>query len=80
MTSSPEASLVAVDDFDSPEAFLAAVDATIKYFNDGDIVTGTVVKVDRDEVLLDIGYKTGHPLQGTLHQTRRGPVRRGQRR
>ena len=58
MTSSPEASLVAVDDFGSPEAFLAAVDATIKYFNDGDIVTGTVVKVDRDEVLLDIGYKT----------------------
>jgi len=49
---------VAVDDFGSPEAFMAAVDATIKYFNDGDIVSGTVVKVDRDEVLLDIGYKT----------------------
>ena len=31
---------------------------TIKYFNDGDIVEGTIVKVDRDEVLLDIGYKT----------------------
>lgn len=29
---------VAVDDLGSPEAFLAAVDATIKYFNDGDIV------------------------------------------
>ncbi len=59
MTSSIEASpQVAVDDLGSPEAFLAAVDATIKYFNDGDIVTGTVVKVDRDEVLLDIGYKT----------------------
>ena len=59
MTSSSEAStLVAYDDLGSPEAFLAAVDATIKYFNDGDIVTGTVVKVDRDEVLLDIGYKT----------------------
>src|SRR5699024_11135839 len=28
------------------------------YFNDGDIVEGTVVKVDRDEVLVDIGYKT----------------------
>src|SRR5699024_5647222 len=37
---------------------LAAVDATIKYFNDGDIVEGTVVKVDHDEGLLDIGYKT----------------------
>ena len=49
---------VTVDDLGSPEAFMAAVDATIKYFNDGDIVTGTVVKVDRDEVLLDIGYKT----------------------
>ena len=59
MTSSLEAPpQVAIDDFDSPEAFLAAIDATIKYFNDGDIVTGTVVKVDRDEVLLDIGYKT----------------------
>src|SRR5881409_734792 len=59
MTSSLEAPpQVAIDDFDSPEAFLAAIDATIKYFNDGDIVSGTIVKVDRDEVLLDIGYKT----------------------
>ena len=59
MTSSLEAPpQVAIDDLGSPEAFLAAIDATIKYFNDGDIVTGTVVKVDRDEVLLDIGYKT----------------------
>ena len=58
MTSTPEATQVAIDDLGSPEAFLAAVDATIKYFNDGDIVEGTIVKVDRDEVLLDIGYKT----------------------
>ena len=58
MTSSPEAAQVAVDDIGSAEDFAAAVDSTIKYFNDGDIVTGTVVKVDRDEVLLDIGYKT----------------------
>src|SRR6201746_342319 len=42
----------------SEEDFLAAIDETIKYFNDGDIVDGTIVKVDRDEVLLDIGYKT----------------------
>ncbi|OYN88317.1 30S ribosomal protein S1 [Parenemella sanctibonifatiensis] len=59
MTSSLEAApQVAVDDLGSPEALLEAIDKTIKYFNDGDIVTGTVVKVDRDEVLLDIGYKT----------------------
>ena len=49
---------VAVNDIGSAEDFLAAVDETIKYFNDGDIVEGTVVKVDNDEVLLDIGYKT----------------------
>ena len=49
---------VAVNDIGSAEDFLAAIDQTIKYFNDGDIVSGTIVKVDRDEVLLDIGYKT----------------------
>ena len=49
---------VAVNDIGSAEDFLAAIDQTIKYFNDGDIVEGTIVKVDRDEVLLDIGYKT----------------------
>ena len=59
MTSSLEAPpQVAVDDFGSARGLPAAIDETIKYFNDGDIVTGTVVKVDRDEVLLDIGYKT----------------------
>ena len=61
MTSTTEANStpkVAVNDIGSEEAFLAAIDETIKYFNDGDIVEGTVVKVDRDEVLLDIGYKT----------------------
>ncbi|WP_262851968.1 30S ribosomal protein S1 [Mumia quercus] len=61
MTSSIQAApapQVAINDIGSEEDFLAAVDKTIKYFNDGDIVDGTIVKVDRDEVLLDIGYKT----------------------
>src|SRR3954467_2617959 len=49
---------VAINDIGSAEDFLAAIDLTIKYFNDGDIVDGIIVKVDRDEVLLDIGYKT----------------------
>ncbi len=54
----PSTPQVAINDIGSMEDFLAAIDATIKYFNDGDIVEGTIVKVDRDEVLLDIGYKT----------------------
>ena len=58
MTTNTTSPQVAVNDIGSAEDFLAAIDATIKYFNDGDIVEGTIVKVDRDEVLLDIGYKT----------------------
>ena len=58
MTTTSNAPQVAINDIGSAEDLLAAIDATIKYFNDGDLVEGTVVKVDRDEVLLDIGYKT----------------------
>jgi small subunit ribosomal protein S1 len=39
-------------------SFADAVDATIVEFDDGDIVTGRVVKIDSDEVLLDIGFKS----------------------
>jgi len=49
---------VAVNDIGSAEDFLAAVEKTLKFFNDGDLISGTVVKIDRDEVLLDVGYKT----------------------
>jgi small subunit ribosomal protein S1 len=31
---------------------------TIVSFNEGDIIKGTVVKVDKDEVLVDVGYKS----------------------
>src|SRR6187399_237964 len=56
--STPETTLIAVNDVGTAEDFLAAIDATIKNFEDGDLVEGIIVKVDRDEVLLDIGYKT----------------------
>ena len=39
-------------------AFADAIDGTMVSVEDGQIVSGTVVKVDRDEVLLDIGYKS----------------------
>ncbi|HEX6310744.1 MAG TPA: 30S ribosomal protein S1 [Acidimicrobiia bacterium] len=40
------------------QSFSDAVDATIVAFEDGDIVSGKVVKIDSDEVLLDIGFKS----------------------
>ena len=49
---------VAINDIGTAEEFLAAVEATLKFFNDGDLIEGIVVKIDRDEVLLDVGYKT----------------------
>ena len=35
-----------------------AIDATLVSFDEGGLVTGTVVKIDSDEVLLDIGFKS----------------------
>jgi len=37
--------------------FAEAIDGTLKELKDGQLVTGTVVKIDREGVLLDIGYK-----------------------
>ncbi len=42
----------------TPEELIEALEASLRDFNDGDIVEGEVVKIDRDEVLLDIGYKS----------------------
>ena len=39
-------------------SFEDAIDGTMVSVEDGQIVLGTVVKVDKDEVLLDIGYKS----------------------
>jgi small subunit ribosomal protein S1 len=33
-------------------------DATMVLFEEGDVVTGSVVRIDKDEVLVDIGYKS----------------------
>ena len=52
----PEAP-IAVDDLDGL-SLEDAINATIIAFDDGDLVQGKVVKIDSDEVLLDIGYKS----------------------
>ena len=42
----------------TPEELRQAIEDSLKDFNEGDIMEGVVVKIDRDEVLLDIGYKS----------------------
>jgi len=43
---------------ESQEELMAAIEATIKPFDEGGLVSGKVVKIEKDEVLLDIGYKS----------------------
>ncbi len=42
----------------SDEELNKLISGTLAMFDDGDLVTGTVVAVDKDEVLLDIGFKS----------------------
>src|ERR1700741_1132654 len=40
-------------------------DATVHPFQEGDVVTGQVVRIDNDEVLVDIGYKSEGVIPAT---------------
>jgi small subunit ribosomal protein S1 len=45
--------------------------ATIKPINEGDVVSGEVVRIDKDEVLVDIGYKSEGVIPATELSIRR---------
>ncbi len=47
----------------SQESLEEAYDNSLKAFTDGEIVKGTVVEVSRDEVMIDIGFKS----EGYIH-------------
>ena len=42
----------------SAEQLNAMIDGTLAEFDEGDLVTGKVVKIEHDEVLVDIGFKS----------------------
>ncbi len=56
--SPPPGDIGHVEDDLSADDFAEAVDRTVFEFREGDIVAGKVVRVDPDEVLIDIGYKS----------------------
>ena len=59
--SAPEETVDATDEpleAMSPESLEEAYDNSIKAFTDGEIVKGVVVDVNRDEVMIDIGFKS----------------------
>ena len=51
-------SVIDMTDVPPDEELNQLIDGTINPFDEGDLVTGTIVKIDRDEVLLDIGFKS----------------------
>ena len=57
MSEIQNSSVFSFDDV-SDEEMNNLIDGTITDFDEGDLVTGTVVKIERDEVLLDIGFKS----------------------
>ena len=57
MSEIQNSSIFSLDDV-SDEELSSLIDGTITDFDEGDLVTGTVVKIEHDEVLLDIGFKS----------------------
>ncbi len=50
--------VVEIPDDAKPEDFPDLLEKTIVTFNTGDVIEGTVVRIDRSEVFLDVGYKS----------------------
>ncbi|MDR2538607.1 MAG: 30S ribosomal protein S1 [Bifidobacteriaceae bacterium] len=53
-----EKTAIAVNDIGTEDDLLKLIQNTVKSFKDGDLVTGKVVRIERDEVYIDLGYKT----------------------
>ena len=55
---SNSSNVVQIPDDAKPEDFPDLLEKTIVTFNTGDVIEGTVVRIDRNEVFLDVGYKS----------------------
>ena len=57
MTEIKNPSVIDFSDF-TDEQMNQMIDGTLTEFDEGDLVDGTIVKIERDEVLVDIGFKS----------------------
>jgi len=55
---SNSSNVVEIPDDAKPEDFPDLLEKTIVTFNSGDVIEGTVVRIDRNEVFVDVGYKS----------------------
>ena len=57
MTDIKNTSVIDFEDI-SDDQMNQMIDGTLTEFDEGDLVNGTVVKIEHDEVLVDIGFKS----------------------
>ncbi len=55
---SNSSNVVVIPDDAKPEDFPDLLEKTIVTFNKGDVIEGTVVRIDRNEIFVDVGYKS----------------------
>ena len=55
---SNSSNVVQIPDDAKPEDFPDLLEKTIVTFNSGDVIEGTVVRIDRNEIFVDVGYKS----------------------
>ena len=55
-----------------PEDFPELLEQTLITFNDGDVIEGTIVRIDRNEVMVDVGYKSEGVIPSKELSVRKG--------
>ncbi len=64
--------VVSLPDDIKPEDFPELLEQTLVSFNDGDVIEGTIVRVDRNEVMVDVGYKSEGVIPSRELSVRKG--------
>ena len=70
-TSSPS-NVVELPEDIKPEDFPELLEKTLVTFNNGDVIEGTIVRVDRNEVMVDVGYKSEGVIPSRELSVRKG--------
>ena len=56
------------------EAILEAYDTALKDFAEGEVISGTVIKVANDKVIVDVGFKSEGVISLSEFRTEDGPA------
>ena len=77
MSDSPNKAVKPINDVNlpdeiSPDDFPELLEQTLVTFKNGDVIEGTVVRIDRNEVMVDVGYKSEGVIPSRELSVRKG--------